>query len=395
MASISIRHNKNGTTAYILRAYAGRDECGRSRYLSKTYTPSPGTGKRKIDRMLQQICTELDLEAQKQNLFDARQRFSDYCRHFLQQRALSCSEYTLHNYRISLKKVCNYIGPVSLEQLRPSHLSRMYASLSSSGSQYGKPYSAATIRHLHTLVRMVLGQTVRERILAVNIADRAHYAPPKAEKKEPVFLELSEARAYIRAALTEEDLRIRLMVLLFLYTGMRREELCGLEWSDIDFGKEEIAVRRASVYISGKGVRTKLPKNDSSIRLLKADPLVFDALRDYREWYARLRIAAGNSWSGGDRLFVRQNGLPILPGIMVTWLKRFAKKHGLRPVTPHKLRHTYATLQIFYGTDLRTVADSMGHSTPATTLTIYSHQVKRSAAKAAAAMSAMLTPKSE
>lgn len=89
---------------------------------------------------------------------------------------------------------------------------------------------------------------------------------------------------------------------------------------------------------------------------------------------------------------MRRDGSPIHPDAVGIWLKRFAKRYGLRPVTPHKLRHTYATLQIFYGTDIRTVAGCMGHSTPATTLNIYSHQVKSSARKASDAMSAILTP---
>ena len=75
------------------------------------------------------------------------------------------------------------------------------------------------------------------------------------------------------------------------------------------------------------------------------------------------------------------------------WLQAFEKRNGLRLVTPHKLRHTFATLQIAYGTDIRTVAGVMGHSSPMTTLTIYAHQVREASEKAARAMSEMLTPK--
>ncbi len=392
MASISIRHNKNGSTAYVVRAYVCRDEKGKAHYLSKTYTPQPGMGKQKIEHALRELCAEMDRKAPDPNSLGAQQTFRDYAASFLQKKNLSCGEYTLHSYRIALDKACEYIGSVPLEKLCAAHLSSMYRDLSTAGCQYGTPYSGSYIRHVHTLVRMVLGQAVREGILTVNIADRSHFDPPRSERREPVFLELEEARQYIQAALQEEDMRLRCCILLFLYTGMRREELCGLEWEDIQFQACRIAIHRASVYIPGKGLITKAPKNDSSARLIQADPLVFAALQEYREWCEVRQKAAGELWRETERLFVRENGQPLLPETTAIWVRRFAKKHGLRPVTPHKLRHTYATLQIFYGTDIRTVADSLGHSTPATTLNIYSHQVRSAAEKAAEAMSAMLNP---
>ncbi|MBQ3661445.1 MAG: tyrosine-type recombinase/integrase, partial [Firmicutes bacterium] len=91
-------------------------------------------------------------------------------------------------------------------------------------------------------------------------------------------------------------------------------------------------------------------------------------------------------------IFTKRDGGALIPGTTAIWLRRFAQRHGLRPVTPHKLRHTFATLQIAYGTDIRTVAGVMGHSSPTTTLTIYAHQVKEASEKAARAMSEILSP---
>lgn len=329
--------------------------------------------------------------ALRQKQAAALQTFQTYSDHFLRQKALTCSEYTFHSYQLTLKTACRLIGRVPLEKIDTDVLNGMIRALTCGE----KPYSPATIRHVHTLVRMVLGMAVREGILPVNAADHAHYEPPRMKKKDPVFLEPEEAKRYVVCALQEPDLRIRCAVLLLLYTGIRREELCGLQWQDIDFVKREIFIRRASIYISGVGIVTKLPKNESSIRILKADPVVFRALKALQGLCGQLRKKTGSRWTDSGRLFIRKDGSPIHPDAVGLWLKRFAGKYGLRPVTPHKLRHTYATLQIFYGTDIRTVAGCMGHSTPSTTLNIYSHQVKASAAKAADAMSAMLTPKQQ
>jgi integrase len=200
-----------------------------------------------------------------------------------------------------------------------------------------------------------------------------------------VFLELEEARQYIRAAMEETDPKIRSMILLYLFTGVRMEELCGLQWEDIDAADGCIHIRRASVYVAGQGVITKVPKTRSAVRTIRADPIVFETLEAYRKTRPQQRAE--------DRLYTKKDGGPLIPGTTAVWLRRFALRHGLRPVTPHKLRHTYATLQIFYGTDIRTVAGVMGHSSPMTTLTIYAHQVKEASEKASRAMSDMLVPK--
>lgn len=393
MASISIRQNKNGTVAYVVRSYVCRDAKGKTHYLNKTYTPQPGLSKRKILKELKALAAELDLKAKNRYSMDSGQRFGDYAQHFLERKKLSCGEYTIHSYRIALEKACRYIGHVPLEKLSSRHLDDLLNAMHAERSQYGADYSAAYIRHIQTLVRMTLGLAVKEGILKVNVADSAHYTLPRHEFKEPVFLELSEAQEYIHAAQEEPDAKLRAMVLLYLFTGIRMEELCGLEWGDIDYDQRLIHIRRASVYVAGVGVITKPPKTHSGARVICADPIVFQALMDYRLQKENEKLRAGNNWSDSGRVFTKRNGDPLIPGTTAIWLKRFTKKHGLRMVTPHKLRHTYATLQIAYGTDIRTVAGVMGHSSPMTTLTIYAHQVKEASEKAAKAMSDMLVPK--
>ena len=393
MANISTRQNKNGSTAYVVRAYICRDAKGNPRYVSKTYVPEPGTSERKIKKHLQELSAELDRRAKSSLSQDSSQRFEEYVQHFLERKKLSCENYTLHSYRIALEKACRYLGHIPLDKLTPYHLDDMLQRLQAEKSQYGEPYSTATIRHIQTLVRVVLGMAVKEGLLQVNVADSDHYTMSRIDVPEPDFLELDEAQQYIQAALEEPDLKIRSMVLLLLYTGIRMEELCGLEWKDIDFPDREIHIRRASVYISGKGVITKSPKTFSGMRTVSADASVFAALHAYRKQWEEARLRAGMRWTETDRLFTKKYGGPLIPSTTENWLRRFAAKHGLRPVTPHKLRHTYATLQISYGTDIRTVAGSMGHSSAATTLTIYAHQVKDAAARAALAMSEMLAPR--
>ncbi len=388
MASIRKRQNKNGSIAYVVRAYAGKGADGKARYLSKTYTPAPHDSPRKIEQTLQSLCAELQSEARGSRT--DMPAFSAYARQFLQRKSLSVGEYTLQSYRLALRKACEYLGHLPLDEIGAPQLDGMVRSMSAAKSQYGKAYASVTIRHVLTLVRGCLAMAVLDGLLEANPAERSRYCLPKAEPSDPVFLEADEARAYLRAALSERDPKIRAMVLLYLYTGMRMEELCGLEWQDIDFEKRTIFIRRASVYIPGRGPVTKRPKTRAGTRLLRADDVVFEALSAYRS--AQHLSLKGLLPAEDTRLFTRRDGRPIIPGTTAIWLKRFALRNGLRAVSPHKLRHTFATLQIAHGTDIRTVAGAMGHSSPMTTLTIYSHQVREASEKAARAMSEILTP---
>jgi integrase len=350
-------------------------------------------GKNRIDRNLQELCTALERKAGSASPLCPKLSFFDYAEHYLQKKSISVSEYTLQSYRLTLEKACRYLGDLALTEIRTQHLDGMVAQMRAGPSQYGKAYSCSYIRHVQIVVKNCLAMAVREGYLRENPADSSRFPLLRQTPKEPVFLEQDEAQAFVRAALSEPDPKIRSMVLLYLYTGIRMEDLCGLEWADVDWKDAQIHVRRASVYLAGRGVITKDTKTRSGTRVIRADPAVFSALEEYKEAKRSERAARGLPWSESSRLFTKQDGSPIIPGTTRIWLRSFEKRNGLRPVTPHKLRHTFATLQIAYGTDIRTVAGVMGHSSPMTTLTIYAHQVREASQKAALAMSEMLTPK--
>ena len=97
MANISTRKNKNGTIAYVVRAYICRDAKGNPRYVSKTYVPEPGSSERKVKKHLQELSAELDRRAKNSLSRDSSQRFEEYAQHFLERKKLSCENYTLHS----------------------------------------------------------------------------------------------------------------------------------------------------------------------------------------------------------------------------------------------------------------------------------------------------------
>lgn len=242
------------------------------------------------------------------------------------------------------------------------------------------PLSAETVRHYHRFLSSVLGVAVKWQMIPSNPCERATL--PKKEKPRPKYLDEDEA-ARLLSLIEQEDTQYKTMIKLFMYTGLRREELCGLEWKDIDFKNSVITVARASLYIPYEGIISDTTKNDTSMRSIKAPSAAMQMLRDYQRWQAKKRLSMGDRWTDCDRLFTKDDGTPIHPDTITRWFRSFVKEHDLPDVTIHSLRHTNATLMINSGVPLTTIAARLGHADPTTTSKIYIHAIKSADAAAA------------
>ncbi|MGN0599211.1 MAG: tyrosine-type recombinase/integrase [Oscillospiraceae bacterium] len=257
-----------------------------------------------------------------------------------------------------------------------------------------EPLSDKSVLHHHRLISHILATAKRERLVPFNVASE-HMQPPKIQRKEARYLDDEQAQQLVDLLFNEPDLRIRTPILLSLYTGVRRGELCGLEWKDIDKERGVISIVRASQYQRHKGIVTVPTKNASSERAVKVPKIVFDILDEYKEYYNSLREQFGTAWTETDRLFVRVDkmpGKPINPDTINFWLDSFIKKNGLEHFTPHSLRHTFATLQISAGVPIRVLQARTGHAQASTLVNIYSHAIKSADEAATEALDNMLTP---
>jgi len=252
-----------------------------------------------------------------------------------------------------------------------------------------------TILHHHRLIAAILEKAKRVRIIPYNVASE-HADTPKVQRKEPFYLDDVQARHIVKRLLMEEDIRKQTVLFLLLYSGVRRGELCGLEWRDIDFEKQIIRIARASQYQKGNGVTEVVTKNVSSERAIKMPSIVFDILKRYRSWWATEKLKLGDAWKGErDRLFIQWNGKPIFPDTINFWFNKFIEKNGLPHFTPHSCRHTFCSLQIAAGVDIRTLQGRTGHSQASTLVNMYSHLIKSAAEAASDALDDVLTPRSE
>ena len=173
------------------------------------------------------------------------------------------------------------------------------------------------------------------------------------------------------------DIRAKMFVLLALNTGVREAEAAGLEWRDIDLDNHILHIRRTSQYIPGQGMIESTPKSSSSVRDIPISDALITELMNYHHWQSEQIDKLGDIYEGnlGDkaRLFTTFEGRPVYDSTLRKWLTKFLEWCDVPRVTVHGLRHTFASVLIANGTDPRTAADLMGHTSPALVMNTYAN----------------------
>ena len=258
-------------------------------------------------------------------------------------------------------------------------------------SPVGEPeyLSGQTILHYHRLISVILQTAVEWQYIPANAAERVK--PPKAENTEAVYLDDKQAIRLLEL-LEDQPIYYRTAVTVLLFTGMRRGELMGLVWSDIDFDNNTITIQRSMQYLPDTGVFISDTKTKSSRRVIKAPASAMQPLNVYRTWQRKTFLRIGQPWEEDGQVFVTQNGTPMHPDTLTSWFCSFIKTTDLPQIHIHSLRHTNATLQIANGVAVTTVAGTLGHSTANTTTKVYAHAIQSAAAASAEMMDNLLNP---
>lgn len=252
-----------------------------------------------------------------------------------------------------------------------------------------KPLAPKTVLHYHRLISSILEKAVKWQAIYANPCDRVE--APKIERKEARYLDEKQA-ALLLDLLNKEPLQYKVMITLLLYSGMRRGELCGLEWTDIDFENNIADINKSLLYVNGKGVFEDTTKNFSSKRVIKIPVTVIELLREHKAAQGVERFRLGDKWEESGKLFTQWNGRPIHPDTITSWFHDFIKRCDLPDISIHSLRHTNATLLIANGVDLRTVSKRLGHAQLSTTGNIYTHAIQSADERAADVLGDILTP---
>ena len=247
-----------------------------------------------------------------------------------------------------------------------------------------RKHSPRTVAHIQGVLRTALNDGVRLGVLARNVA--ALTDPPRRHTVEREPLTAEEARALLAAA--ESD-RLAALYRLALTPGLRRGELLGLRWQDVDLDAGRLRVVRTLQRVNGVIV-VKEPKTERSRRTLSLGPAAVAALRAHRDRQEFERKAAGTRWRESGHVFTTTIGTTIDPDRLNKGYKALLKRAGLRDQRFHDLRHTAATLMLRDGLPVHEVSAVLGHSQTSTTLNVYSHVLPGAHERAAAAMDRLL-----
>lgn len=239
--------------------------------------------------------------------------------------------------------------------------------------------SPKTIQNYHRLISSILSTAVDWQVIPYNPADRV--SVPKAPRKEAAYLE-EEDVVRLLDELQKEDVQFRAAITTLLFTGMRRGELLGLQWKDIDFSHKLISIERSALYEPGKGIYIDTPKTQGSIRTIRIPEAVLTVLGEWKEEQRLIREYDPENWVDNDWVFTRVDGQLLYPDYLSERFRKFVVKAGLPPVHLHSLRHTNASLLIANGTNIQTVASRLGHASTNVTGQIYSHAIRRADAAA-------------
>lgn len=371
---------KRGKNSYRLTVSEGFDLNGKPMIHRKTVH---GT-KKDAEVELAKFVTEV----QNGLIIDGKSlKFSEFTE--IWKRDYGSKELAPSTYRRYLgmleSRILPYLGHFKLDKIKPTDIMKFYDMLDkdtqirrvkyNNGYRTLKPLSQKTILEHHRLIRAMLHRAVYWQLLFSNPCERVQ--PPKSKKPKRRYYDDEQCKVLLSNLneLSTDDIKYKTAITLTLFTGVRLGELMGLEWSDIDFTNGIVSINKSSQYLADKGVFTKTPKTESSIREVAIPDFVLSLLEEYRLWYEMQKSIYGELWTNSDRLFVQSDGKPMHPSTISKWFVKFVKEIGLPVINFHGLRHTNATLLISQNIDVAVVAARLGHAQITTTFNFYVHPI--------------------
>lgn len=395
MANLQERRDKTGRLiSYSIRVHRGRGPDGKQlKPYTATFSVKPTWTEKSARKKAEAFAATFEKECREGAATDSRQTFQQYAEYVLKLKEQAGVKHTtIRAYRSSARRIYPALGHIRLTELRPQQLNRLYASLNQPGqnTRTGGPLSPKTIKECNVFVAAVLEQAVREGLLLYNAARRATL--PRQVKKEVRFFQPEEVAA-IREALEGEPIKWRTLTHLLLISGARRGEIVGLKWAKVDFEAYTIRIDNNVLYSPERGIYETTPKTEKSRRTITLPRETMDLLWEYRRWQEAERSRLGAVYIDQGYLFTQENGGPMHPGSVTTWLSRFSQRHGLPHVNPHAFRHTMASMLYFAGVDSVSISARLGHAQVSTTADIYAHVMETADQRSAEILGEILLKK--
>ena len=304
--------------------------------------------------------------------------FSVFSKRFLEIKKDTLSPNTLPFYeRVINKHLIPMFGNLRLDEFKVYHIQQFITFLCNMDRDDGHDgkISPQTVKRYTTVLRSILSLAYKMEYMESDISLSRRLQFPTEKTSEVEAYSFDEVKKILEA-LTSEPIHIRAMIETAIFTGCRRAEIVGLKWSDIDFENRTLQVKRSIYKAAGEKAQEKSPKSKNGVRSMSIPQRLCDTLLAYKEQQDRYRTFFEDEWHDLDYIFTESNGLVMNPQTPTKQFSKFLKRHNLRQLKFHGLRHTSATLLLASGCDIKTVSARLGHADIETT-GIYVHALEK------------------
>lgn len=359
---------------YRISIEKGRKQDGTRNRITETFE---GTLKQAIDRRDELLYEVKHFQIKP----DSNMNFLEYAKLWLKDYAeINIKPSTLYGYKSCLNAhILPRFKDYKLSDITVYELEKFYndlrktKSLNPDSNGNHNLLSEAVVRHQHSLLCVMLNTAVKWDFINFNPCLKLT-KPPTVTRKEMKFYDEKELKKLFQH-LEYENLTFKTAIYLLTLGGMRRGECLGLFWEYIDFEKKTITIKNNLLNIREKGVYLDTPKTKKSKRTISLPDICFDLLKKLKAKQELEKEMFSNDWMDTEFVFKDEYGNYYNPSRLSRQWVLFQKKHNLKHIRLHDLRHTCATYLLSHNVPIATVSKKLGHSNIYTTLDVYTHSV--------------------
>lgn len=355
---------KNGETRYLFQTYLGIDPItGKERRTTRRGFKTMKEAKQAERNLLLDV-EENGLPSNQSDGFQDP-TFEELASLWLENYKTTVKPSTFENVKSKVEKMTEeHFKELKLKKITVAYCQRVVIELSKNYVLYN---------HYLSVINRIFKYAVLMDILDSNPFDKVIKPKSRQIQRKGNFLTKEELKEFLKLAQTTTLSYFFPLVHLMSYTGLRQGEALALKWSDIDFENKKITVDKTAVRIKEKQT-LQTPKTKNSKRVISIDPTTLSILKNWKKDQIKIYFKNGKHFEGDDNfIFTNERADWVHIHNFIPYFKRFIADHKLKPITPHGLRHTHASLLFSAGVEPKNISDRLGHSTVQITLDLYTH----------------------
>lgn len=355
---------KNGETRYLFQTYLGIDPLtGKERRTTRRGFKTMKEAKQAERNLLLDVEENGLPSAERSQL--SNPTFKELSDLWLENYKTTVKPSTFENVRSKVEKMTEeHFKEMKLKKITVAYCQKVVIELSKSYVLYN---------HYLSVINRIFKYAVLMDVINSNPFDKVIKPKSRQTQRKGNFLTKGELKEFLKLAQTATLYYFFPMVHLMSYTGLRQGEALALKWSDIDFENRKITVDKTAVRIKERQT-LQTPKTKNSKRVISIDPTTLTILKSWKKDQIKIYFKNGKHFEGDENfIFTNQRGEWVHIHNFIRYFNRFIADHKFKPITPHGLRHTHASLLFSAGVEPKNISDRLGHSTVQITLDLYTH----------------------